>query len=469
MAAGEKKVTMIRDAIMLPSNRLHPASVFHTIAGARFYLTQGARVYLTDRCTQDVSQGVCHVAIRKNKHVLQQTRTVYCWHTSNYNKSIMTLTREVEAYLIEILERGISLRVGKRIFNTSPHHDDIMPAYRDITPFLLKYDENYCSYDTSGVNSVSDEYTVNILKINVSNKDVINKYLKQCLNYSLEEILNKFNYGYENKHQRLIDSEIYSVLRSIKQVWNIDTIDKFITTVDYLLSDYFRNKIIGDEDISQLHKLQSVMRESQCDGEWCLQNIITKTNIFHLRSKFHASEFFNPLPTIGEDCEPMLGLYETLTLTLITVASDPVGTGPDTHYKVLQVAAQALRLSADKKLGSNNCKIWGYRNAYVWGRFEFAIPITAKTMIEMHSVFLVSFGCQRQAQYPSREYNGPFHTIESKYVLWNDYFDSQWNEQILMANGVILLKELTVAEFLKHEHDLRSKVEIHTTMHVVPF
>ena len=67
-----------------------------------------------------------------------------------------------------------------------------------------------------------------------------------------------------------------------------------------------------------------------------------KLNIFHLRSNFYAGEFFNPLPTISKYCKPMLGLYETIESSLIAVAFQPEGTVPDTHYKVLQVVAQAL-------------------------------------------------------------------------------------------------------------------------------
>ena len=69
------------------------------------------------------------------------------------------------------------------------------------------------------------------------------------------------------------------------------------------------------------------------------------------------------------------------------MAFDPEGTGPDTHYKVLQVIAEALRLAGlsykhislhfvssfvfFSVLGDSfNPMIWGYRN--VWHRFRFA-------------------------------------------------------------------------------------------------
>jgi len=75
---------------------------------------------------------------------------------------------------------------------------------------------------------------------------------------------------------------------------------------------------------------------------------------------------------------------------IVSVAFDPEGTGPDTHYKVLQVVAAGLRHSIARgrmhnmtqndglvrlnhflsvgDLGGANPVVWGYRN--VW--FVFA-------------------------------------------------------------------------------------------------
>ena len=83
------------------------------------------------RCAQDISQSklyqcVCDLEISKNKRVLQQTHAVSRWYTLRYNKSINTLTCEVEAYLIEMLQCGIPL--------PAPHHADIMLAYHEIAP-----------------------------------------------------------------------------------------------------------------------------------------------------------------------------------------------------------------------------------------------------------------------------------------------------------------------------------------------
>jgi len=105
--------------------------------------------------------------------------------------------------------------------------------------------------------------------------------------------------------------------------------------------------VTKDEHSMQI--IKGAIRESECDRMWALQDIEPKTNVFHLRSAFYTGDFFNPMPTINEDCKPMLNLYNELQPTLVTVAFDPEGTGPDTHYKVLQVVAQSLRLARDEK------------------------------------------------------------------------------------------------------------------------
>ncbi|MCK7533398.1 MAG: hypothetical protein MZV63_21385 [Marinilabiliales bacterium] len=41
--------------------------------------------------------------------------------------------------------------------------------------------------------------------------------------------------------------------------------------------------------------------------------------------------------------EPILQCFRRIQPTVISLAFDPEGSGPDTHYKVLQAIAEALR------------------------------------------------------------------------------------------------------------------------------
>jgi len=188
--------------------------------------------------------------------------------------------------------------------------------------------------------------------------------------------------------------------------------------------------------------------------------------------RFYTGDFFNPIPTINEDAKPMLSLYEQINPDIITVAFDPEGTGPDTHYKVLQIVAQGLRLSKEKKL-SISPKIWGYRN--VWHRFCFAsaniaIPISVSSMNEMHRTFLASFSCQKKAEFPSPDYDGPFSILSQKYhrkqlielrtMLGEDFFIKHPHPNVKNADGIILIKEMNLSSFLKSCEDLQSKIEL---------
>jgi len=264
------------------------------------------------------------------------------------------------------------------------------------------------------------------------------------------------------------------ILRRLRQTYAVETVKDMISTIKYLLSEYFPKKESGAKDYTQVQIWKGSIRESECDRMWALQNIVPQTHVLHLRSKFYTGDFFNPMPTIKEDAAPMLSVYEKIRPQIVSVAFDPEGTGPDTHYKVLQVVAQALRLGCEKQTKLSVKKIWGYRN--VWYRFHvcranIAIPVTMQQMNEMHRTFLTCFGCQKKAEFPSPDYDGPFSVLgerfrveqwkELKVLLGENFFTDHWHPQIRQADGVILIKEMSVEEFLKHAADLRSKIELH--------
>jgi len=91
-------------------------------------------------------------------------------------------------------------------------------------------------------------------------------------------------------------------------------------------------------------------------------------------------------------------------------------------------------------------------------------------MNEMHRTFLASFACQKKAEFPSPEYDGPFsvlsqrfHTkqlMELKTMLGNDFFRTHFHSDVQNAGGIILLKEMDLELFLKSCEDLRSKIEL---------
>merc|ERR1712228_256082 len=528
MAAGEKKAKRVRDSIMLPQHRLRPSSVLHDLPGARFYLTSGSSIYLNDRRTEDIEKlcsentipeklifhTVCKLAIKLKKRIVHLTATdfledsqAFCIYVYWTKKSlpICDLTKKVEVFLIHLIERGVSLPANIRILHTSPHHDDIMLAYHEIMEFLTKYNTNYFTYVTSGFNSCPDKYIIDVLRrINLKSDKEIKYFLESLLDgngieeceenedeekkkeevkiaegknnkiMNLEKIMDIFKRGVNTERDSLItEAETFLVLRRLKQTYKINKIDRFISIIKYHLNEYFPSKQIGQIDNEKVKFFKGLVRESECDRMWALNGINPKTHVFHLRSKFYTGEHFQPLPDQKKDAQPMFDLYQQLQPDLVTVAFDPGGTGPDTHYKVLQIVAQALRMGKSEKANLKP-KIWGYRN--VWHRFQIcdssiAIPISAKSMTKMHKVFLASFGCQKEAEFPSPEYDGPFSVLSQRFhiqqqkelriLLGAKYFDNHWNQQIKNADGFILIKEMDVDAFLSHADDLRSKIEIH--------
>jgi len=293
------------------------------------------------------------------------------------------------------------------------------------------------------------------------------------MKWDYSKVLDVFRQGYmQSNYSQIEHAETILVLSRVRDVWECKTTEDLQNQVKILLEEYFPNKHLGQHDSEKVKIFKGAIRESECDRMWALQNIPT-SDIFHTRSKFYTGDFFNPMPTIEKDAVPMLDLYKKTMPDILSVAFDPEGTGPDTHYKVLQVVAQGLRLAQEQNLEIQP-RIWGYRN--VWYRFKVAaanvaIPVRAAAMDEMHKTFLASFGCQKKAEFPSPAYDGPFSVLsqrfhiqqlrEFKTLLGKDFFRNHHNKEMRMADGIILLKEMDVTEFLSHAADLRSKIEIH--------
>jgi len=496
MAAGESLGHVVRDAIMSIKHPNRPASYLQDISGARFYLTQGSSLFLKDRRIEDIQRkckygtlddkdlvnAICDLSLLQSKKIFkltardflqyEKTKHIYIyWVKQSF--SISELKEKVVLYLMESLNRGLSLPAGQRILHTSPHHDDIMLAYHEITNFLFQYNKNYIIYITSGFNSVSDSYVKEVLeRLNWIDQKSLEEVIKPLIECKLETVLAKFKEAYFScSNAQIQNVETIMVLRRLKQVWNCKTFETLQIQVEYLLRDYFPQKYLGQTDSEDVKLFKGSIRESECDRMWALQDI-PHQNVFHARSKFYTGDFFNPIPTINEDAKPMLSLYEQINPDIITVAFDPEGTGPDTHYKVLQIVAQGLRLSKEKKL-SISPKIWGYRN--VWHRFCFAsaniaIPISVSSMNEMHRTFLASFSCQKKAEFPSPDYDGPFSILSQKYhrkqlielrtMLGEDFFIKHPHPNVKNADGIILIKEMNLSSFLKSCEDLQSKIEL---------
>ena len=118
------------------------------------------------------------------------------------------------------------------------------------------------------------------------------------------------------------------------------------------------------------------------------------------------------MPSLEDDALPMANLVKARQPDVLTVALDPEGTGPDTHYKVLTVVAAGLKIALEREdLENKDVLIWGYRN--VWFVFPpseatLMIPVSASDLDLMHKTFMACFITQKKASFPSPHYDGPF-------------------------------------------------------------
>ncbi len=180
------------------------------------------------------------------------------------------------------------------------------------------------------------------------------------------------------------------------------------------------------------------------------------------------------MPSLEDDALPFANLVRSRQPKIITVAFDPEGTGPDTHYKVLQVVAAGLRISISRgDLEDPDPIVWGYRN--VWFIFTpsdatLLIPASGDDLDLMHDTFMSCFTTQKKASFPSPHYDGPFSAwarqiqIDQRTklgtLLGEDYFTYHKDPRVRNSKGFIFLKAMTAQKFLKEVEELKSKFEL---------
>lgn len=179
------------------------------------------------------------------------------------------------------------------------------------------------------------------------------------------------------------------------------------------------------------------------------------------------------MPSLEDDALPMANLIKARQPDLLTVAFDPEGTGPDTHYKVLQVVAAGLRVALSRDdLDNPDLLVWGYRN--VWFVFPpsqatIMIPCSESDLTLMHDTFMSCFTTQKNASFPSPYYDGPFSAwakqlqIEQKemleILLGKEWFENHKNPKVREAKGFIFIRAMEAKTFLAEVEDLKSKFE----------
>lgn len=496
IAAGEAKANIVRDSIQTGRTNKYPATVLQRLKNARFYLTNGAAFRLIERRYFDVAKedpitqisverAVINLVVEKKKSLLELSKEDY--NSNKLTKLVLEKTKkspkqigqEIYDAIIERLQKGMQPVSNQVILHTGPHHDDIPLGYLPYINHLVREPSNKHHFVTmtSGFTAVTNSYMLGLLedlKIFLHNADFRERFKERYFDPEFKEGKDKDIHLYLDglaAHSRTIRKEAVSrrLLRNMIEIYEEDNINYLEDRVDELIN-YFKTQYPGKKDIPHVQKLKGMMREFEEEIVWAFFGFNT-SSVTHMRLGFYQGDIFTENPEMNRDVLPILELLKQINPTILTVALDPEGSGPDTHYKVLQATSEALKLY-EQQTGKSDIKVWGYRN--IWYRFHPAeanvyIPVSLNSMAIMENTFLNSYGSQRDASFPSWEYDGPFSRLAQRiqveqyetirYCLGKDFFLRHQHPRVRAAYGMVYLKELTLSEFYSHSMELRKLTE----------
>jgi len=269
----------------------------------------------------------------------------------------------------------------------------------------------------------------------------------------------------EGQHRGLC----HRIVRNIVELSNVKSIDDLRDQVNEYIAT-LRKSYDGEKNPPEIQRLKGMIREFEEELVWAHFGVQVK-NTHHLRLGFYTGDIFTEQPTRKRDVEPVLKLIREIDPTVISLALDPEGSGPDTHYKVLQTIAEALRLWKQEK-DLSRLRIWGYRN--VWYRFHPAeadviVPVSLTSLAALDDAFIHCYVTQVDASFPSYEYDGTFSGLAQKIwveqlkdiqlLLGKDFFYRNSHPRIRAAHGMLFFRELSIDQFLEQARELEKSME----------
>jgi len=495
IAAGDAKARIVASAVEQQKSPRYPASVLQDLPNARFFLTRGAASRLVERqyedfckttlTDDDMEDAVITLSLSRRIGLSALTKAVF--EKDRFGAELLKKTQRpfnelvamTRSSLLEKIERGLASVSNTVFLHTEPHHDDVMLAYLAHIYHLVRDPSNkhYFGNLTSGFTSVSNVYFLSIL-------EKLEKMLEAGL---FADLLHRgyfdpkddgkkmqdvylFLDGSAAKSQEMKDeAEARRLLRNLVQAYETTDLVTLRNRVHDMMQ-YLHSQYPGAKDPPHVQMLKGTLREWEVELLWAYIGI-ESNSVSALRLGFYKGDIFSEEPEVDRDVLPILDLIKRVKPNIVSVAFDPEGSGPDTHYKAMQAVAEALRLYT-KETGDSSVKIWGYRN--VWYRFRPAecnvmIPVSLNSLSMMHSAFMNCFGSQSAASFPSYEYDGPFSELaqgiqvrQYKYLetcLGSEFFQKNSHPRLRAARGMIYLTEMELAEFFERVRELKKMTE----------
>ncbi|SHN34515.1 glucosamine-6-phosphate deaminase [Cyclobacterium lianum] len=491
IAAGEAKAPIVKQSLEQSLNNVYPATVLQKLKNGRFYLTKGAASKLTDSVDQYYFTGkwtftkteravleLCK-KLQKYGHRITMEDLKNDKYTSQIPDLNENTVKEVIQSISKKIDKGMEEEKNEVFLHTGPHHDDISLG---ILPQITKQlhensNEAHFAVLTSGFTAVTNSFVIDTLK---STKKFLDEGRIQMVKYEdfyesgYKLKMDKDVYHYltnvasENAEERL-RGLCHRVVRAIVFTFGIKSTMQLRDQINEIIT-VLKNSYDGEKNPKNIQTLKGMIREFEEELVWAHFGVQVK-NVHHLRLGFYTGDIFTEQPDKKRDVEPILNMLRDIKPTKLSLTLDPEGSGPDTHYKVLQATAEAVRQwSLEEDL--SNFKIIGYRN--VWFKFDAAesnviVPVSLGDMSVMEDSFSNCYLSQVNASFPSYAHNGKFSTLarrtwvnqlsDVQLLLGKNYFYQHHTAKVRSSHGLIFFREMGVEDFLVEARELEKSTE----------
>ena len=490
-AAGEAKGPIIKQALEHEPSVMYPATVLQRLANSRFYITEGAGVCLEDSIDRYYETGpwtfekteraVMDLSLKLDKYArrLSMADLKAYKYTSMIPDLGSNTVPDVIAAVKAKINKGLSVEKGETYLHTGPHHDDIMLGLFPVVIRQLQEPSNnfHFSVLTSGFTAVTNSMVIELLEATLKH---IHAGAISMLKYP-----DFFEDGYKKKWDKDVSSYLdkiadsdeagklkcicHRIIRAVISIYGISSKSELIKGIETMMLQ-IQSNYDGQKNTPDIQQFKGMIREFEEELVWAHFGIQVK-DISHLRLGFYNGSLFTELPERGRDVEPILEMLRAVEPSVLSLAFDPEGSGPDTHYKVLQAIAEAVRQwSKEKDL--SDFRIIGYRN--VWYKFDLFesnvfTPVSLSEMAVLQQSFKDCYISQVNASFPSPYHDGPFSEMSQQVwveqfkkvqlILGKDFFYDHENPVFRSAHGMVFHKEMKLDEFLKYARELEQSME----------
>ncbi len=490
-AAGEAIADVIKNSLENEPTVVYPATSLQRLKNSRFYLTDGAAVKLEDAIDEFYRSGPW-THKKTERAVMELCRKInkfggklelddlkadkYCSQIPGLNES--TVQTVIDSIWAKI-RRGMQGENNQIYYHTGPHHDDIMLGIMPLTNRQSRdaANELHFSVLTSGYTAVTNRFLLDLL---ADTNELLNQGKIEMIAYP-----DFFEEGYKYKW----DKDIYHYLdniaaqnpeekrrgvchrlvRALVAIWEIED-EKGLSEAINEVMESLKNSYDGSKNPPKIQKLKGMIREFEEELVWAHYGVMVK-NVHHLRLGFYQNNVMGSKPDMEKDVLPILNDFRKYKPTVISLAMDPQGSGPDTHYKVLQAIAAAVE-EWNREEDLSNLRIVGYRN--VWFKYnpwdvEVIVPVSLNALATLDKSFSECYVTQVNASFPSYQLDGKFSELTQRtwfeqhkqiqFLLGKNFFYENNSPLLRATHGMIYLRELNVEQFLQEAANLGKSME----------